>query len=140
MDKVIHLSCNRPLTNDSIPTNQHPVNIIEPIAQKHPNKIPHAECSCAANNAVEGPNRPTNLHYNDSDSVEGLFSQNCPIPTRITQRAQTSKRHRNLSRKRYSQYKYKKHNVISQINDHSEEVFRTGSPWKNKMKFFQLYY
>ena len=62
-------------------------------------------------------------------------------PTRITQRDQKSKRHRGLSRKRYSHYKFKKHNnVTSKENDHLDEVFRTGSRWKTKMKFFQLYY
>ena len=31
-------------------------------------------------------------------------------------------------------------NVTSKENDHLDEVFRTGSRWKTKMKFFQLYY
>ena len=43
-------------------------------------------------------------------------------------------------RKGYSHYKYKKHNnVTSKEIDHLDEVFRTGSRWKTKMKFFQLY-
>ena len=82
-----------------------------------------------------------NPYVNNNDSAEGSLSQNCPIPTRITQRDQKSKRHRGLSRKRYSHYKFKKHNnVTSKENDHLDEVFRTGSRWKTKMKFFQLYY
>ena len=51
-----------------------------------------------------------NPYVNNNDSAEGSLSQNCPIPTRISQRDQKSKRHRGLSRKRYSHYKYKKHN------------------------------
>ena len=106
----------------------------------------------AADNTVKGPYRRNhqynstpintiNPYVNNNDSAEGSLSQNCPIPTRITQRDQKSKRHRGLSRKRYSHYKFKKHNnVTSKENDHLDEVFRTGSRWKTKMKFFQLYY
>ena len=116
------------------------------------NKIANTEYPRAANNTVKGPYRRNhqynpisintiNPHINNKDSVEGLVRQNCPIPTRITLRDQTSKRHRGLPRKRYSQYKHKKYNnVISQKNGPPDEVFRTGSCWETKMKFFQLYF
>ena len=69
-----------------------------------------------------------NPQVNDKDSVEGLVSQNCPIPTRNTLRHQTSKRHRGLLRKRNSQYKHKKYNnITSQKNGHPDEVFRTDA-------------
>ena len=128
------------------------VNIGELKVQKHLNKTAYTERPRAADNTVKGPYRRNhqynstpintiNPYVNNNDSAEGSLSQNCPIPTRITQRDQKSKKHRGLSRKRYSHYKFKKHNnVISKENDHLDEVFRTGSHWKTKMKFFQLYY
>ena len=137
--------------NNSIQIHKNFVNVGEPKVQKHHNKIAYTEYPRAVNNTVKGPYR-RNHQYNaiftntinphvNKDSVEDLVSQNCPIPTRITLRDQTSKRHRGLPKKRYSQYKHKKYsNVASQKNGHPDEVFRTGSCWKTKMKFFQIYY
>ena len=140
------------IANDSVQIQKNLANVGEPKVQKHQNKIANTEYPRAANNSVKGPYRRNhqynpisintiNPHVNNKDSVEGLVRQNCPIPKRITLRDQTSKRHRGLPRKRYSQYKHKKYNnVISQKNGHPDEVFRTGSCWKTKMKFFQLYF
>ena len=140
------------IVNDSVQIQKNLANVGEPKVQKHQNKIANTEYPRAANNTVKGPYRRNhqhnpisintiNPHVKYKDSVEGLVRQNCPIPTRITLRDQTSKRHRGLPRKRYSQYKHKKYNnVMSQKNGHPDEVFRTGSCWKTKMKFFQLYF
>ena len=140
------------MANDIVQIHKNFVNIGELKVQKHLNKTAYTERPRAADNTVKGPYRRNhqynstpintiNPYVNNNDSAEGSLSQNCPIPTRITQRDQKSKRHRGLSRKRYSHYKCKKHNnVTSKENDHLDEVFRTGSRWKTKMKFFQLYY
>ena len=140
-------------TNDSVQIHKNLVNTGELKVQKHLNKTAYtSNRSRAADNTAKGPYRRNhqyhsipintiNPHVNNNDSAEGSVSQNCPIPTRITQREQTSKIHRGMSRKRYSHYKYKKlYNVTSQENDHFDEVFRTGSRWKTNMKCFQLYY
>ena len=139
------------VANDTVQIHKNFVNIGELKVQKHLNKTAYTERPRATDNTVKGPYRRNhqynstpintiNLYVNNNDSAEGSLSQNCPIPTRITQRDQKSKRYRGLSRKRYSHYKFKKHNVTSKENDHLDEVFRTGSRWKTKMKFFQLYY
>ena len=90
------------MASDTVQIHKNFVNIGELNVQKHLNKTAYIERPRAADNTVKGPYRRNhqynsisintiNPYVNNNDPAEGLFSQNCPIPTRITQRDQKVK-------------------------------------------------
>ena len=129
------------MANDTVQIHKNFVNRGELKVQKHLNKTAYTERPRAADNTVKEPYRRNhqynstpintiNPYVNNNDSAEGSLSQNCPIPIRITQRDQKSKRHRGLSRKR----------SVSHGNQQLDQDFRVHTRRRDKVKYFRYYY